>query len=92
MFHGGTGAARLQPGAVVLALWPMAGAVSDEGALIAALEQAEAALDRLEAAVAARSAQDAELAALRARHRRLKDSVAGELRQLDLLLANLPQE
>jgi hypothetical protein len=32
-----------------------------------------------------------ELASLRARHRKLKDTVTQELRQLDLLLANLPQ-
>ncbi len=50
------------------------------------------AIDRLERAAAARDAQLAELAVLKARHRRLKDTVSNELQQLDLLLANLPQK
>lgn len=59
-----------------------------------ALDRIETALARLEAAVAAapRAAESAgELAALRTRHRKLKDTVTQEIQQLDLLLANLPQ-
>lgn len=62
--------------------------------LDAALDRIEQALIRLESAVAAGNATPpppAELAALRTRHRKLKDTVAQELQQLDLLLANLPQ-
>ena len=59
-----------------------------------ALDRIEQALNRLESAVAAapRAAipDPGELAALRTRHRKLKDTVAQELQQLDLLLANLP--
>lgn len=62
---------------------------SDE--LETALDRAELALERLEVAVSAREAQFAELGDLKVRHRKLKETVAGELRQLDLLLANLPQ-
>lgn len=54
------------------------------------LDRIALALDRLERAAALREAELAELAALRARHRRLKDSVSSELQQLDLLLSNLP--
>ena len=62
------------------------------------LDRIEHALARLEAAAARKAeeaAQDseakaAELGELRSRHRQLKDTVAQELRQLDLLLANLP--
>lgn len=50
------------------------------------------ALDRLERAATAREAELGEMAALKARHRRLKDTVSNELQQLDLLLANLPQK
>ncbi len=50
------------------------------------------ALDRLERAAAVREAELAEMAALKARHRRLKDTVSNELQQLDLLLANLPEK
>jgi predicted nucleic acid-binding Zn-ribbon protein len=50
------------------------------------------ALDRLEHAASAREAEMTEMAALKARHRRLKDTVSNELQQLDLLLANLPQK
>ena len=60
-------------------------------ALDSALDRIEQALARLEGAVAAREAQVAELGELKARHRKLKDTVTQELRQLDLLLANLPQ-
>ncbi|KUR77843.1 hypothetical protein [Novosphingobium sp. Fuku2-ISO-50] len=56
------------------------------------LGRIELALDRLEHAATAREAELAEMAALRARHRRLKDTVSSELQQLDLLLANLPQK
>jgi 50S ribosomal subunit-associated GTPase HflX len=65
-----------------------------ENQLDVALDRIEHALARLEAVVAAapRSAGDpGELAALRTRHRKLKDTVTQELQQLDLLLANLPQ-
>jgi hypothetical protein len=63
-----------------------------------ALGRIEKALTRLEAvaASAAGSGQSSgdsagELAALRTRHRKLKDTVTQEIQQLDLLLANLPQ-
>lgn len=62
-------------------------------------EALDAALDRLEHALAAvegaisRKDEDAgqELAILKVRHRKLKETVAQELRQLDLLLAGLPK-
>ena len=50
------------------------------------------ALDRLERAATARELEISEMAALKVRHRRLKDTVSSELQQLDLLLANLPQK
>lgn len=59
-----------------------------------ALDKIELALTRLEAAAALAPppANDSpELRALKARHRKLKDTVTQELQQLDLLLANLPQ-
>jgi hypothetical protein len=64
-----------------------------ESSLDEALDRIEQALARLEAVVAAAPQADgaAELGALRVRHRKLKDTVTQELRQLDLLLANLPQ-
>lgn len=55
------------------------------------IDRIAAALDRLERVAATREAEIAEMAALKARHRRLKDTVAKELQQLDLLLANLPE-
>ncbi len=60
-------------------------------ALDSALDRIEEALLRLEGAAAAREAEAAHFAELKTRHRRLKESVTQELRQLDLLLANLPQ-
>lgn len=64
-------------------------------ALDAALDRLEQALGRVESAVAQQdthgSASGEELALLKVRHRRLKDTVAQELRQLDLLLAGLPK-
>lgn len=59
-------------------------------ALESALDRIEQAVERLEQAAAARAADLAEYGALKARHRKLKDTVTNELRQLDLLLANLP--
>jgi hypothetical protein len=56
------------------------------------LDRIALALDRLERAATAREAEIAEMTALKARHRRLKDTVSNELQQLDLLLANLPQK
>ena len=71
-----------------------------------ALDRIEQAIGRLEAAIAARAippvdtaqalgtAQPPDAAGsgdLAVRHRRLKEKVTHELRQLDLLLANLPQ-
>lgn len=56
------------------------------------LDRIALALDRLERAAAAREAEITEMTALKARHRRLKDTVSSELQQLDLLLANLPQK
>lgn len=50
------------------------------------------ALERLERAATAREREITEMAALKVRHRRLKDTVSNELQQLDLLLANLPQK
>jgi hypothetical protein len=65
----------------------------------AALDRIEQALARLERAGQALPAavpvdpapSNEELVELKARHRKLKDSVAQELRQLDLLLAGLPK-
>ncbi len=73
-----------------------------DNSLDEALGRIEQAVTRLEAAAAAaprtvpssgpRTADEAgELAALRTRHRKLKDTVTQEIQQLDLLLANLPQ-
>ncbi|MDF8335065.1 hypothetical protein [Novosphingobium cyanobacteriorum] len=59
--------------------------------LDSALDRIEQALVRLEDAVSMREAQAAELGDLKARHRKLKETVTQELRQLDLLLTNLPQ-
>ena len=56
------------------------------------LDRIALALDRLERAASAREQEIAEMAALKVRHRRLKDTVSNELQQLDLLLANLPQK
>ena len=56
------------------------------------LDRIALALDRLERAATLREAELAEMSALKARHRRLKDTVSNELQQLDLLLANLPQK
>ncbi|KUR80556.1 hypothetical protein [Novosphingobium sp. FSW06-99] len=56
------------------------------------LDRIALALDRLERAATARELEIAEMSALKARHRRLKDTVSNELQQLDLLLANLPQK
>ncbi len=56
------------------------------------LDRIVQALERLERAAAVREAEIAEMAALKARHRRLKDTVSNELQQLDLLLANLPEK
>jgi len=61
-----------------------------DSTLDAALARIEQALARLEAAVAA-SPPAAEVAELRSRHRKLKEQVSQEIRQLDLLLANLPK-
>lgn len=60
-------------------------------ALALAIDRIEQAVTHLEGLAAARAAEAAELRELRLRHRKLKDSVAGELQQLDLLLANLPK-
>lgn len=63
-------------------------------ALDAALDRLEQALDKVEGALSHRgkpdSETDQELAVLKVRHRKLKDTVAQELHQLDLLLAGLP--
>ncbi|MDP3551301.1 MAG: hypothetical protein Q8R81_13045 [Novosphingobium sp.] len=57
-----------------------------------ALDRLEQALVRVEAAVIQQGGETAEeLALLKVRHRKLKDTVAQELRQLDLLLAGLPK-
>ncbi len=73
------------------------GIMASEHDLEAALDRIEQALSRLEAAAAEKVEQAehggaavVELGELRSRHRKLKDTVAQELRQLDLLLANLP--
>ncbi|WP_295527245.1 hypothetical protein [Novosphingobium sp. Chol11] len=65
---------------------------SADGGVEQALERIERAVDRLEV-VARRVSETAPAAIgeLTTRHRKLKDKVASELRQLDLLLANLPQ-
>ena len=92
----------LQAGAVVLAKQPMTDAGLDTaagGGADQALDRIEQAIGRLEAAIAARAEKDAaqqgaETGAsgdLALRHRKLKEKVTHELRQLDLLLANLPQ-
>ncbi|SCY78349.1 hypothetical protein SAMN05660666_02927 [Novosphingobium aromaticivorans] len=68
-------------------------------ALDAALDRLEQALKRVEGAITEQDSRGAathddasqELAILKVRHRRLKDTVAQELRQLDLLLAGLPK-
>ncbi|WP_372733148.1 hypothetical protein [Novosphingobium sp.] len=64
-------------------------------ALDAALDRLEQALGKVEGAVSQLRNQggDAgqELAILKVRHRKLKDTVAQELGQLDLLLAGLPK-
>lgn len=64
-------------------------------ALDAALDRLEQALGRVEGAFSQLHNQggDAgqELAILKVRHRKLKDTVAQELQQLDLLLAGLPK-
>lgn len=76
--------------AIVLACQAMA-----TEALGAALDRLEQALVRVEGVVAQQGTTGAaageELALLKVRHRRLKDTVAQELRQLDLLLAGLPK-
>lgn len=60
-----------------------------------ALDRLEQALMRVEGAIANQTERNGdagqELASLKARHRKLKDTVAQELRQLDLLLAGLPK-
>ncbi len=64
------------------------------GGVEQALDRIEQAIGRLEAAAAARNSSAADGGAvgeLTTRHRKLREKVAGELRQLDLLLANLPQ-
>jgi len=64
-------------------------------ALDAALDRLEHALEKVEGAISQQGTQggDAgqELAILKVRHRKLKDTVAQELHQLDLLLAGLPK-
>ncbi len=64
-------------------------------ALNGALDRLEQALARVEIAVVQQESTDGEndqaLAILKVRHRKLKDTVAQELRQLDLLLAGLPK-
>ncbi len=70
-------------------------------ALDAAIDRLEQALTAVEGAVSqmgatsgpAQQGEDAgqELAILKVRHRKLKETVAQELRQLDLLLAGLPK-
>lgn len=75
------------------------GIMASEHDLEAALDRIEQALARLETAAAKQAehveqsgAAVVELGELRTRHRKLKDTVAQELRQLDLLLANLPSQ
>ena len=64
-------------------------------ALDAALDQLEHALAAVEGTISQNSGQGEEagqeLAILKVRHRKLKETVAQELRQLDLLLAGLPK-
>lgn len=64
-------------------------------ALDAALDRLEHALSKVEGAVSQLGNQGGEagqeLAILKVRHRKLKESVAQELQQLDLLLAGLPK-
>ena len=87
----------LQACAVVLAKWAMTDAGLDKAAgdgADQALDRIEQAIGRLEAAIATRAIAPADTSAsgeLAARHRKLKEKVTHELRQLDLLLANLPQ-
>ena len=61
----------------------------------AALDRLELALEKVEGAIALQSKQGGEagqeLAILKVRHRKLKETVAQELQQLDLLLAGLPK-
>ncbi len=64
-------------------------------ALDAALDRLEHALGKVEGAVSQLGNQGGEagqeLAILKVRHRKLKETVAQELQQLDLLLAGLPK-
>jgi len=64
-------------------------------ALDAALVRLEHALGKVEGAVSQLGNQGGEagqeLAILKVRHRKLKETVAQELQQLDLLLAGLPK-
>ena len=64
-------------------------------ALDAALDRLEHALSKVEGAVSQLGDQGGEagqeLAILKVRHRKLKETVAQELQQLDLLLAGLPK-
>ncbi len=61
-------------------------------ALDAALDRLEHALAAVESAISTRDEGGGqELAILKVRHRKLKETVAQELRQLDLLLAGLPK-
>ena len=69
---------------------------TDFHAALDRIEQALARLERVAEAVPIPPAPDPapsneELLELQDRHRKLKDSVAQELRQLDLLLAGLPK-
>lgn len=61
----------------------------------AALDRLEQALVKVEGAISQQGNQGGEasqeLAILKVRHRKLKDTVAQELHQLDLLLAGLPK-
>ena len=79
----------------MLAKWSMANEALDSaegGGVDQALDRIERAVDRLEAAAhRIGDTETAVLGELTTRHRKLKDKVASELRQLDLLLANLPQ-
>ncbi len=85
----------LQAGAFVLAKWAMANEALDtaeRGTVDQALDRIEQAIGRLEAAAQRIGEADtAALGEITSRHRKLKDKVTSELRQLDLLLANLPQ-
>lgn len=64
-------------------------------ALDAALDRLEQALEKVEGAISQQGNHGGEagqeLAILKVRHRKLKDTVAQELHQLDLLLAGLPK-